>query len=54
MQAYFSLLGVTPHRWEIQAITDLDNAFLKSRTEKKGGTVKDAKTLRRLTTKRQD
>jgi len=39
IHAFFLLIGVKPARWEIRAITALDDAYLFSRTEEGGKQV---------------
>lgn len=46
MTAFFALAGVKPAGWEVEAIRGLDDAYLLSRTDDKGGVVKGAKALK--------
>jgi len=48
--AYFTLHGIKPMRWEIDAIARLDNAFLVSRLDSKSGQAKGAGALKRSMT----
>ncbi len=34
MQAFFNIMGISPRRWEIEALVQLDVAFMNSRAEK--------------------
>ncbi len=44
--AYFRLMDMSPERWEIYAIRDLDNAFLLSRLDKPTQVIHGAKALK--------
>lgn len=50
IDSYCQLMGLHPHRWELRALTDLDDAFLASRLDNKVGVVKGAKALGGLVT----
>lgn len=45
IQAYFALMGITPMRWELEAIGRLDDSFLTIHQGKGGIRVKGAKAL---------
>jgi hypothetical protein len=46
IDSYFRLMRVSPHRWEVRAIADLDDAFLASRFSETTGVVRGAKGLK--------
>lgn len=46
MQAYFSMMGISPMRWELEAIGRLDDSFITIHQGKSGMRVKGAKALK--------
>lgn len=47
MQAYFGLMKIRPHRWEVDAVRALDDAFLDSRNKPKS-VAKGAGALKQM------
>ena len=45
INSYCLLMNLHPQRWELRALTDLDDAFLASRLDNTVGVVKGAKAL---------